>query len=666
MLFFFKKWIKVLFISLMLIPLSGQSAKQALLTSVDVSRVMDQIFAQHVDQREISDTILRHAFQVYIDQFDPHRSYLLEQEVRPWLDLSDAKIKEIAQQYTAQNFIAFANLNSDIQKSIERSRKLLQEVENDPKPLFYGNNIAAQKTPNEKIPFARDEETLKTRIQKNLIEFINTEKQQYGDKQVLDNPRTTLAIYNNFMRERENNYLFVDQNGVALPSQEKENQFIFHVIKALASSLDAHTTFYDNMEANRLKLRLEKGFEGIGVILNQQADGSVVIAKMLEGSPADKSGLIRNEDRILEINGKSVAGEPLNKIVEILRGENSPTLSLVLQRQGNEKIAVSLERAPITVNEDRVQITETPFGNGIIGTIKMDSFYQGDNGITSERDMRKAIRELSKNGNLRGLILDFRDNGGGFLNQAVKIAGLFISSGVIVISKYSNGLEHYYRDMDGKIEYNGPLLILTSRATASAAEIVAQALQDYGVALVVGDEQTFGKGTIQSQTVTDDNAPFLFKTTVGEYYTVSGKTPQRGGVKANILIPGVLNNKNIGEKFLDNALPEDRIAAEYNDDLSDVEPELKYWYSRYYLPTLQHKVQAWDPFLPTLQQKSADRLANNSNYQKFLNRARNNGGRFTPEEDMQMAEAVNVVKDMATLQTLAHNRAETMTAENQK
>ena len=167
-------------------------------------------------------------------------------------------------------------------------------------------------------------------------------------------------------------------------------------------------------------------------------------------------------------------------------------------------ITVPLVREEIAVDEDRARWNYEIFDGGIIGKIKLDSFYQGDNGMTSENDVREAIKQLDKQGNLRGLILDLRENSGGFLSQAVKVAGLFITNGVVVISKYFNGEEHFYRDMDGKISYDGPLIILTSKATASAAEIVAQALQDYGVAIIVGDEHTYGKGTIQSQTVTEN------------------------------------------------------------------------------------------------------------------------------------------------------------------
>jgi carboxyl-terminal processing protease len=339
-------------------------------------------------------------------------------------------------------------------------------------------------------------------------------------------------------------------------------------------------------------------------------------------------------------------------------------IKLVLQRKvqndPNPKLVeIELRREPITVDEERVDVTSEPFANGIVGTIKLHAFYQGANGVTSENDVRNAIKELSAKGPLKGLILDLRENSGGFLTQAVKVAALFIKSGVIVISKYSDGHEQFYRDMNGVATYTGPLIVLNSKATASAAEIVAQALQDYGVALVVGDEHTYGKGSIQSQTVTDNQATSLFKVTVGKYYTVSGKTPQIRGVQADILAPGPYDYEHIGEQYLENALSNDTIKPEYKDDLSDVDPGLKSWYLRYYLPTLQPKVTAWRRLLPTLQKESAARTSHNQGYQEMIARwkleERDPNAALTATEqqktpkDFQLAEAQNILKDMVVL-----------------
>jgi carboxyl-terminal processing protease len=252
------------------------------------------------------------------------------------------------------------------------------------------------------------------------------------------------------------------------------------------------------------------------------------------------------------------------------------------------------------------------------------------------------------------------------MSQAVKVAGLFITDGIIVISKYSNGDERIYRDVDGKSVYDGPLIVLTSKATASAAEIVAQALQDYGVALVVGDEHTYGKGTIQTQTVTDNQSSSYFKVTVGKYYTVSGHTPQKEGVKADVVAPGHWNREQIGEMYAD-SLGADVIPAAYDDTLKDVPLNLRAWYIKYYIPKLQKRTLTWLELLPTLRKNSEYRIAHNKNYQYFLKGTGNESedaeleeewnvtdkkNKTYGEDDLQVQETVNILKDMILLHNL--------------
>ena len=235
----------------------------------------------------------------------------------------------------------------------------------------------------------------------------------------------------------------------------------------------------------------------------------------------------------------------------------------------------------------------------------------------------------------------------------MKVVGLFISNGIVVISKYFNGEEHFYRDVDGNQAYNGPMIVLTSKATASAAEIVAQALQDYGIALIVGDKQTYGKGTIQSQTITQEGNAAYFKVTVGKYYTVSGKTPQIEGVKADIVVPGPFTYEKIGEKYLDYPVKPDSIPASYTDNLSDIAPNLKPWYMHYYIPTLQKKQTFWQKHLQQLQLNSSYRINHNRNYQTFLKQGSQGNVTNYGQEDLQLEEAVNIMKDMIIMQSQA-------------
>jgi carboxyl-terminal processing protease len=326
---------------------------------------------------------------------------------------------------------------------------------------------------------------------------------------------------------------------------------------------------------------------------------------------------------------------------------------------------VELKREKIVMQDERVQFTYESYGDGIIGKLVLPSFYESGAGLSCELDIREALRSMKKQGDLRGLVIDMRENSGGFLNQAVKVAGLFVTSGVIVISKYAYGEIQYLRDLDGRSYYNGPLVILTSKASASAAEIVAQALQDYGTAIVVGDDRTYGKGTIQYQTVTDLAASSFFKVTVGRYYTVSGRSTQIDGVKADIVVPTAYSLLNIGERYLEYPLKNDRVPSAYVDPLSDIDQRNRPWFQKNYLPNIQKKLSLWTQMLPELKANSAYRIKQNKDYRVFLKalEQEKQGQSFSPSvqenwgfEDLQMIEAVNIVKDMTVLQPTAAKR----------
>ncbi|MBA3604024.1 MAG: PDZ domain-containing protein [Parachlamydiaceae bacterium] len=657
---------------LCLILLQGTCSGQDSLKLQDIHIIMQQILVQHVDQKKIDSKIIKNALKVYIDKFDPDRIYLLENEVRPFLNLSDAQSEAALEAYKQDRFPLFEQLNSIIQSSILRSRKIRIEFKKDLNLLFAkkspGEAEIREDDPNFKMKFPRNLNELQTRLKKNILQFINAEKRRFGSAVVMANQPQTLAIYNKNLIENENIYLFLDNKGSSLSKIEQENTFTLLVLKALAAGLDAHTTFYSESEASTLKTQLEQEFQGIGIIFRQNHSGAIFVKDMSEGGPAVTSNLIKINDILIEINGKKIGKDSLKTIIETIRSNKDVNITLTLQHKDEkETFKVTLQKKELAVRGNRVDTSYRSVDDGIIGIVVLHSFYQGTGEVTSENDVRKALSAFKQKGNLKGLILDLRENSGGFLGQAVKVAGLFITNGVVVISKYFNGEEHYYRDLDGKSYYDGPFVILTSRATASAAEIVAQALQDYGVAIVVGDESTYGKGTIQNQNVTGANAKgsSLFKVTVGKYYTVSGKTPQLIGVKADIVVPGLYNYERFGEQYLEFTVPSDTINNEYADDLGDIKPDLRKWYHQQYLPSLQQKSTIWQTMLPTLKADSAIRLGNNREYQKFLELIRS--GRpttfFTKDlsgnpkpVDFQLNEAVNIVKEMIRLQKEEHSR----------
>lgn len=652
------------FLILLISPL--WSVDPPALKSDDIHKVMQQILKQHFDHKEVNVTILKDSFKNYIDQFDPDKIYLLNEDIRPYITMSDEEYKKILDQYRNNDFSAYDKLNETIHSAIVRSRKKRRKLAQTQQAELF----SAASHPYNDQSFASTPEELQNRIKQDMISFIRAEKQRFGEAEVMKNQTQTLALYEKHMCEMECPYMKMNFSGNEKSQSEIDNYFAVHILKSLASTLDSHTEFLDPREAYEMKVRLNKEFYGVGIELENRP-GGITISGLIPGSPAAKNGEIKPNDRLMIIDSQDVNEEEYEKVLDLLRGPKDSEVTLTLKRadENGKTFKVKLKRDEISVSDGRVDIATEPYGNGIIGVIALHTFYQSGEDISSFKDIREAIAKLNKEGKLRGLILDLRDNTGGFLLQAVKVAGLFISSGVIVISKYFNGEQHFFRDIDDTADYQGPLIVLTSKETASAAEIVAQALQDYGVALIAGDERTFGKGTIQSQTVTGNGGSPFFKVTVGKYYTVSGNTPQLQGVKPDVLVPSKFANEPIGEEYLDHPLPPDRVSAAYIDKLEDIAPGLKSWYLRYYTPNIQHKLTMWHRMLPVLKKNSQRRIDSNKNYQALLKEGSQNEDSIKEgkinQKDVQLKEAINIVKDMITLQSTYRSKEGNEALQNQ-
>lgn len=638
-----------LFISLFL-PLQRVDA---LLTSSNVKEVMEQLFNYHVDKKEMTPIVLERSLKIYVKQFDPNHAYLLQQEVVPYLSPTEVVLQEMLVDYQNDRLTTFFSLNQLIQKSIVRARQWRAEWEKNPKKLVQAA-VGLKGGPSQEKLFAATLDELKNKHYERFLRFLAFQMKELGPTAYAGKESKIVALCEKQMTLLENEYLGVDDHGRALTHEEHGHHVIQRMLKSLAHSLDAHSAYYSPEEAYAMKVQLEKGMCGIGVVLREGIEG-ITIQDILKGGPAEQSTL-QPGDTIVEVDGVSVEGFSFQRVLEVMRGKEGTrtVLGVVHYDSPNPRLRrVELTRAKIVLADKRVDISKEPFEDGFIGKITLHSFYEGEDGLSSEVDLKKAIDQLREEGPLYGLVLDMRENSGGFLSQAVKVSGLFISSGVVVISKYSDGSIKHYRTVDGKRHYDGPLVILISRGSASATEIVAQTLRDYGVALIVGDEQTYGKGTIQHQTVTSDRSQSFFKVTIGRYYTVSGKSTQIEGVKSDILVPTEYHFEEVGERYLEYPLPSDEVPAAFDDTLVDIDPFSRKWFYKYYIPTLQAPDDKWISLIPLLQENSKRRLALSSAYQTFLKEAK--GKKISAEKadsrssDLQMEEAVHIVEDMIYL-----------------
>jgi carboxyl-terminal processing protease len=647
---------------------TGYAEPQPLKIS-DIQKVIARLFAFHIESRELNPVIIRRCMKLYIELFDPEKIYLHSGEVAPYLKISDEQAGQIKRRIEAGNYSDFFAMNALFQRAVHRSVSV--------RGLLAQNLLdreISDKDASSVVPFSRyasSDSELEERQKSRMARFYLFHKARTSVGS-LERKARVLSLYERRMRRAESVILFRDAEGMEFSKEKSENYLATKILKAIAKSLDTHTSFFSPEEAYEMRLSLEKQFEGIGVVLSEGIDG-VMIADLLKGSPAALSGKIQLNDLLVEIDGTDVASFPFEDVLGFLK-KNGREVTLGLKRiafETNEEsfYRVTLKKAAIVMNEERIQTSVEKFGDGVIGKIALHSFYEGGDGVSSEKDVRDAIQRLRQQGDLKGLILDLRENSGGFLSQAVKVSGLFISNGVVVISKYAKGEMHYLRSISGRAFFNGPVVVLTSKMSASAAEIVAQALQDYGVGLVVGDDRTFGKGSIQYQTVTDANADIFFKITVGRYYTVSGRSTQIEGVLADIVVPTQYSPYNIGERFLEYPLPPDTVESAYVDSLADLDENTQKIFQKRYLPFLQQVVPSWKKMLPQLKRNSAARIARNAEFQEFLRKSeiiRNRQAGAPPNsidepirislDDMQSGEAVHILQDMISIEEAGRSK----------
>ncbi|MCX7847131.1 MAG: S41 family peptidase [bacterium] len=359
----------------------------------------------------------------------------------------------------------------------------------------------------------------------------------------------------------------------------KHEQRLGLFVNAWCMALDPHTAYlsYDDVEDFNINMNLS--LEGIGAML-QEEDGVTVIKGLTPGGPAERSGLVKPGDKIFAV-AQGDEGEyvdiydmDLREVVKLIRGKKGTVVRLKIVRtgpQGPTRLDVRLVRERVKLEDQaaRMEIVSTVRTNLAgevqvvrVGVIDLPSFYadQNERGLLRRKSTRSAVADVRRwlqacvTAGVDGVVLDLQRNGGGLLEEAVDVAGLFLRRGNIVLAADRRGVVNVLADTDGSIYYEGPLIVTVSRVTASGAEIVAGALQDYQRALIVGGDHTFGKGTIQ-QVLPLPGKLGALKITVGEYFIASGRSPQHAGIRSDIVVPSELSAYEIGEQYQASALP---------------------------------------------------------------------------------------------------------------
>ena len=404
--------------------------------------------------------------------------------------------------------------------------------------------------------------------------------------------------------------------------QELNNEDVFQFfMNAFAASIEPHTAYLSPRTSENFEISMKLSLEGIGALLGRENEYTS-ISRVVPGGPADKDGRLKAGDRITAVgqgnDGKmvDVIGWRIDDVVDLIRGPKDTVVRLEVLSE-DEPVSAPTHLIDIVRNEVKLEeqaakseIIEVPLEEGSeevmkIGVIDLPVFYLDFNGRaqnkpdyrSSTRDVRRLIGELEEEG-VAGIVIDLRNNGGGSLLEATTLTGLFIDKGPVVQVRNSSGRISIEEDVESGMAWEGPLAVLVNRYSASASEIFAAAIQDYGRGVVIG-ETTFGKGTVQSLLDLDDYGPSdkpgmgQLKITMAQFFRVNGGSTQNKGVVPDISFPSAGNPEEYGERSLDNALPWTKIDPARYESSGDLSQMVAVADSRYQSRILDNQEFDW-------------------------------------------------------------------------
>jgi carboxyl-terminal processing protease len=334
--------------------------------------------------------------------------------------------------------------------------------------------------------------------------------------------------------------------------------------EAFAEALDPHSAYMAPDELADFEIALKLSLEGIGAILSAD-DGFTVIQSLVPGGQAEKTGQLQPRDKIIAVaqegeNPVSTIDMDLREVVKMIRGKKGTKVTLTILREGKgtQTFPVTIVRDKIDVSSQAAKITYDTRKIGDrtlkIGIIDLPSFYGGERGGRSSYEDIKKLLDEARGQKADGIVLDLSRNGGGLLDEAVRISGLFIKRGAIVGTKGSDGKLGILEDTDSEVQWPGPVAVIISHASASASEILAGALKDYRRALIVGSEKTFGKGTVQAVVPLSTDIGAI-RITTRMFFLPGGESTQLRGVQSDISVPSIFDGYDLGEEKLEYAMP---------------------------------------------------------------------------------------------------------------
>lgn len=570
------------------------SAQQATASKLVYGLLSDSRYAYR--PRALDDALSAEVYKRYLDDLDPGKLYFTAADVAQ-LDRYRTKLDDaIRSGEVGPAFDIFTLYQTRVKERIARARAMLNE------DIFHFDGEDRWEYDRKDAPWAKDSAELdalwRQSVRNDWLRLKLAGKQPDEIRKTLDKRYAATAKS-------------VDQ----LDGSDAFQTFL----NAYTNTIDPHTDYFDTREAERFNQLMSQSLEGIGAQLQKQ-DDVVVIRELIPGGPALLSGKLKVGDRIVAVGQgadgpmEDVVGWRIDDVVEKIKGAKGTQVRLdivpaeaVLDSKPNR---IVLQRAKIRLEEQKAkgEVIVVPGAEGQperrIGVVKLPAFYEDWEGRRrNANDYASASHDVAallkgfRSEKVDGVVVDLRNNGGGSLNEAVALTGLFIDKGPVVQAKESGGRVQVDGDEEAGVAWDGPLAVLINRGSASASEIFAGAIQDYGRGLIIG-ETSFGKGTVQNLVDLDrwprpDGQRFgQVKLTIAQFFLPGGSSTQNKGVVPDVKFPVTVDASEFGESTYDNALPWTRIAAVPYTHYGD-----------------------FDPLLPKLEQLHTARVAKDKEFQ---------------------------------------------------
>ena len=542
--------------SLPIAPESGQSALYR--------EIIERLDARHYRAQSIDDNLSERYLDQYVEMLDSGKSYFLRSDIEEFSQWR-LKLDDLAKRGDLKpGFTMFNRLRDRAIDQLNRNITLLEDVDYrieydtdesimlDPEKRTWHESATAAALHWEK------------RIQDAMIRLVLNEKDPAEARELL------IKRYTTQIKQYE----------------QRNSQDVFQLYaNALTSLYGPHSSYFTPRTNENFQINMSLSLEGIGAQLISEDDYTKVIG-VIPGGPADVQGLLGAEDKIIGVGqgGEEIVdviGWRIDEVVALIRGAKGTTVKLeVIPADGDNSNSITIEivrdKVKLENKSAQSQILEIEQeGNPYkLGVIDIPAFYmdfeaylaRDPNYKSTTRDVRRLVRELEEQ-QVDGIVLDLRNNAGGSLREATTLTDLFINYGPVVQIRDAKGRVNRYHRASSRAAYSGPLLVLINRLSASASEILAGALQDYGRALVVGS-QSFGKGTVQEVTGLSSGQ---LKLTISKFYRVSGDSTQHRGVLPDIAFPSAYDPEEVGESQQDNVLPWDsihRVPHKFDDSLT--------------------------------------------------------------------------------------------------